>query len=156
MGQTSILWDSGLFCPLEETHMIPEIALHWRHNDHNGVSNHQPHGGLLNLLFRRRSKKTSKLHFTGLCVGKSPGPVNSLHKGPVTQKMFPFDDVIMVRKWISVAIYIILVAIFYIWCIWYKNDWEYLYVAMVQQLWKAMRCMPFIWHVIYLGNMPAI
>ena len=23
------------------------------------------------------------------------GPVNSLHKGPVTQKMFPFDDVIM-------------------------------------------------------------
>ena len=23
------------------------------------------------------------------------GPVNSLHKGPVTQKMFPFNDVIM-------------------------------------------------------------
>ena len=25
--------------------------------------------------------------------------VNSLHKGPVTQKMFPFDDVIMSRHW---------------------------------------------------------
>ena len=25
-------------------------------------------------------------------------PVNSLHKGPVTQKMFPFDDVIMFRE----------------------------------------------------------
>ena len=44
---------------------------------------------------RRRSKKTSKLRITGLCAGNSPGPVNSLHKGPVTRKMFPFDDVIM-------------------------------------------------------------
>ena len=50
-------------------------SLHWRHNDHDGVSNHQPHGCLLNRLFRRRSKKTSKLRVTGLCVGNSPGPV---------------------------------------------------------------------------------
>ena len=41
-------------------------------------------------------KKTSKLRVTGLCVGNSPVPMNSLHKGPVTQKMFPFDDVIMI------------------------------------------------------------
>ena len=75
------------------------ISLHWRHNDHDGVSNHQPHGCLLNRLFRRRSKKTSKLRVTGLCVGNSPGPVNSPHKGPVTRKMFPFDDVIMIRLW---------------------------------------------------------
>ena len=72
-------------------------TLHWRHNDHDGVSNHQPHGCLLNRLFRRRSKKTSKLRVTGLCVGNSPGPVNSPHKGPVTRKMFPFNDVIMSR-----------------------------------------------------------
>ena len=71
------------------------IALHWRHNDHDGVSNHQPHDCLLNRLFRRRSRKTSKLRVTGLCVGTSPGPVISPHKGPVTRKMFPFDDVIM-------------------------------------------------------------
>ena len=32
-----------------------------------------------------------------LCVGNSPWPVNSPHKGPVTRKMFPFDDVIMVN-----------------------------------------------------------
>ena len=70
-------------------------ALHWRHNDHDGVSNHQPDGCLLNRLFRRRSKKTSKLRVTDLCVENSPGPVNSPHKGPVTRKMFPFDDVIM-------------------------------------------------------------
>ena len=71
------------------------LALHWRHNDHDDVSNHQPHGCLLNRLFRRISKKTSKLRVTGLCVGNSPGPVNSPHKWPVTRKMFPFDDVIM-------------------------------------------------------------
>ena len=70
-------------------------SLHWRHNDHDGVSNHQPYGCVLNRLFRRRSKKKSKLRVTGLCVGNSPGPVNSPHKGPVTRKMFPFDDVIM-------------------------------------------------------------
>ena len=70
-------------------------TLQWRHNDHDGVSNHQPHGCLLNRLFGRRSKKASKLRATGLCAGKSPGPVNSPHKGPVTRKMFPFDDVIM-------------------------------------------------------------
>ena len=70
-------------------------ALHCRYNDHDGVSNHQSHGCLLNRLFRRRSKKTSKIRVTGLCVGNSPGPVNSPHKGPVTRKMFSFDDVIM-------------------------------------------------------------
>ena len=82
MQVTTTLWIRGL-------------TLQWRHNDHDGVANHQPHGCLLNRLFRRRSKKTSKLRVTGLCVGNSPGPVNSPHKRPVTRKMFPFDDVIM-------------------------------------------------------------
>ena len=75
----------------------PCAPLHWRHNDHDGVSNHQPRGCLFNRLFRCRSKKTSKLRVTGLCAGNSSGPVNSPHKGPVTRKMFPFDDVIMLR-----------------------------------------------------------
>ena len=70
-------------------------TLRWRHNDHDCVSNHQPRHCLLNRLFGRRSKKTSKLRVTGLCVGNSPRPVNSPHKGPVTRKMFPFDDVII-------------------------------------------------------------
>ena len=48
-------------------------ALHWRHSGRISVSNHQPHDYLLNRLFRRRSKKTSKLHVTGLCAGNSPG-----------------------------------------------------------------------------------
>ena len=36
------------------------------------VSIHQPHDCILNRLFRRRSKKTSKLRVTGLCAGNSP------------------------------------------------------------------------------------
>ena len=43
------------------------FSLQWRHNDHDGVSNHQPRGCLLNRLFRRRSKKTSKFRVTSLC-----------------------------------------------------------------------------------------
>ena len=47
--------------------------LQWRHNGRDSVSNHQPHDCLLNRLFRRRSKKTSRLRTTGLCAGISPG-----------------------------------------------------------------------------------
>ena len=47
-------------------------TLHWRHNGHDGVSDHQPHDCLLNRLFRRRLKKASKLRVTGLCEGHSP------------------------------------------------------------------------------------
>ena len=49
------------------------ISLRWRHNGRDCVSNHQPHHCLLSRLFRRRSKKTSKLRVTGLCAGNSPG-----------------------------------------------------------------------------------
>ena len=47
-------------------------SLQWRHNWYDSVSNHQLRDCLLNRLFRRRSKKTSKLRVTGLCVGNSP------------------------------------------------------------------------------------
>ena len=46
--------------------------LHWRHTERDGVSNHQTNDCLLNCLFRRRSKKTSKLRVTSLCAGNSP------------------------------------------------------------------------------------
>ena len=46
-------------------------TLLWRQNDRGGVSDHQPYDCLLSRLFKRRSKKTSKLRVTGLCVGNS-------------------------------------------------------------------------------------
>ena len=49
------------------------IPLQWRHNGHDGVLNHQPHHCLLDRLFGRRSKKTSKLCVIGLCAENSPG-----------------------------------------------------------------------------------
>ena len=117
-------------------------TLQWRHNERDGVSNHQPHDCLLNRLFRRRSRKRLKLRVTGLCAGNSPATggfpaqrasnaenvsiwwrhhgkhqssaslafvrgiqrwsMNSPRKGPVTWKMFPFDDVIMIITKITV------------------------------------------------------
>ena len=50
------------------------FSLQWRNNGLNGISNHQPYECLLNHLFRHKSKKTSKLHITGLCAGNSPVP----------------------------------------------------------------------------------
>ena len=48
------------------------LTLRWRHNERDGVSNHQPHDCLLYRLFRCRSKKISKLRVTCLCAGNSP------------------------------------------------------------------------------------
>ena len=71
-------------------------SIRWRHNERDGVSNHQPRDCLLKSLFRRRSKETSKLCVTGLCAGNSHWwQVNSPHKGTVTRRRLPFDDVIM-------------------------------------------------------------
>ena len=47
-------------------------------------------------------RKKSKLRVTGLCEGNSPWPVISPHKGPVTGKMLPFDDVIMEHPFLLV------------------------------------------------------
>ena len=48
------------------------FSLQWRHNGRDAVSNYLPHECLLNRLFRRRSKKTSKLRVTGLCARNWP------------------------------------------------------------------------------------
>ena len=51
-----------------------QCTLQWHHNGRDSVSNHQPHDCLLNRLFRRTSKKTSKLRVTGLCAGTGEFP----------------------------------------------------------------------------------
>ena len=53
-------------CYIEWEHLYCHIM------GRDSVSNHQPDDYLLNRLFRRRSKKTSKLRVTGLCAGNSP------------------------------------------------------------------------------------
>ena len=48
------------------------IPLQWHHNGRDSISNHQRLDSLLNRLFSRIRKKTSKLCVTGLCVWNSP------------------------------------------------------------------------------------
>ena len=79
-------------CPL---YLDKSYALQWRHNQPDGVSNHRRLVCLLSRLFRRRSKKISKLRVTGLCEGNSPVTGEFPAEKPVTRKMFPFDDVIV-------------------------------------------------------------
>ena len=47
-------------------------SLQWRHNEPDGVSNHQPHDVYSTVYSRRRSKKISQPRVTGLCEGNSP------------------------------------------------------------------------------------
>ena len=57
---------------ISRVHLVSLSILQWRHNECDGISDHQPHDCLLKRLFRRRSKKISKLCVTGLCAGNSP------------------------------------------------------------------------------------
>ena len=61
-----------IWIALKGHHLHTWSPLLWRHNGCDGVSNHQPHGCLLNRSFKHRSKKTSKLRVAGLCAGNSP------------------------------------------------------------------------------------
>ena len=98
-----------------------DCSWQWRHNGRDCVSNHQLHDCLLNRLFRRRSKKTSKFHVTGVCAG------NSLVTGEfptqmVTRRMFPFDDVIMypgTRPFSSTTVTHLNIG-----CQWLKGTWS--------------------------------
>ena len=47
-------------------------------------------------VYSGADQKISNLCVTGLCEENSPVTVNSQHRGPVTRKMLPFDDAIMV------------------------------------------------------------
>ena len=94
-----------------------DTTLQWRHNERNGVSNHRCFDCLFNRLFRRRSKKTSKLRVTGRCEGIHRWLVNSPHKGPVTRKMCPFDDVIVTNALSSQSYSMIMYIM-------YKDVWK--------------------------------
>ena len=70
-------------------------ALHWHHNGSDGISNHQPL--IVNSNFHTGEGQRKHQSSTSLALvwGIDRWPVNSPHKWPVTQKMYPFDDAIM-------------------------------------------------------------
>ena len=63
-------WEYDLKMP--PSYRMIYSSLRWRHNERDGVSNQQLHDRLPKPLFRRRSRKTSKLRVTGLCEANSP------------------------------------------------------------------------------------
>ena len=72
-------------------------SLLWRHNGHSSVLNHQPYDCLHNRYSDADQSKHQSCASLAFVWGINRGPVNSPHKWPVTRKMFPFDDVIMLH-----------------------------------------------------------
>ena len=67
-------------------------------------------------------------------------PVHSPHKGPVTRKMFPFDDVIMIILWVIFTIYPPKTNMVQLWCV----GWNYLlYSAILQTQFSNAFCKTF-------------
>ena len=73
-------------------------SLQRRHNGRDGVSNHNRLDFLLYCLFRRRSKKTSKLRVTGLCEGNPPVTGGFLSQRISNAEIFPSDDLIKTAR----------------------------------------------------------
>ena len=69
--------------------LLSSQALQLRHKERYGVSHQQRLDCSFSRLFMHRSKKTSNLRVTGLCVeGIHRRPIISPYKEPVTRKMF--------------------------------------------------------------------
>ena len=98
----SIPWLLLSWLIISSGHQQQGHSLQWRHNLNSrvimGVMSSQITS--LTILYstvcsgvdQRKQQSSVSLAFVR---GIHRGPVNSPHKGPVTRKMFPFDDVIM-------------------------------------------------------------
>ena len=71
------------------------ITLQCRHNECDGVSNHQPHDCLLSIYLDADQRKHQSSASLAFVRGIHRWPVNSPHKRPVTRKIFPIDDIII-------------------------------------------------------------
>ena len=76
-------------------------SLLWRHNERDGVSNHQPHDHnqpFIQAQIKENFKAPRHCPLCGEFTGDwwiPPGTGEFPAQRPVTRKMFPFDDVIM-------------------------------------------------------------
>ena len=76
-------------------YLVNLTPLQWRHNGRRGVPNYQQLDGLFNYLFELTLEKKQSGRYRLFMRGIHWWPVDSPHKGPVTQKAFPVRDVIM-------------------------------------------------------------
>ena len=93
--QSSCLWCS---CDITLMYSNNDCTLQWRHNGPDGDPNHWRLGCLPSVCSgadQREHQSSASL----ACVWKiHRWPVSSPHKGPVTRKMVPFDDVIILEN----------------------------------------------------------
>ena len=76
------------------------LTLQWRHNERDGVPDHQPHDFLLSPFIQAQIKtKTSKLRVTGLREGNSSVTGEFPAERPVTRKSFH----LMTSSWNNVS-----------------------------------------------------
>ena len=105
------------------------------------ITSRSPPDCLLNRLFRRRSKKTSKLRVTGLYVS---GPMTSPHKWPVTRKMFLIGDAIMLSHCREVSYGNIFKELHFIWVYWVAGN--FLGYGLMYNMINYFNCRD-MWHV---------
>ena len=101
--------------------------LQWRHNWHDGVLAHQPHDCLPTVYSRANQRKHQSSASLAIVWGIHRWPVNSRHKGPVTRKMFSFDDVIMPSL---LCIYIFLIGS--------RSSWQIFSPMYVVMIWSGV------------------
>ena len=74
---------------------IMRRSLQWCHSKCDSASNHRCRDCSFTRLFRRRSKKASKLRVTCLCEGNPSVTGGFPFQGASNAEIFPFDSVIM-------------------------------------------------------------
>ena len=118
-GHTECLWG--------EAHLTCR-TLQWRHNERDGVSNRQPHDCLPKRLFRRRSKKTSKLPATGLCEGNSPVtsefPTQRANNADNFTIWWRHHDMARIPSWPAALLG----------CSWFMFFWKYFWLATLKEM----------------------
>ena len=85
----------NMYARAEVAQDVLNLALRWRHNGLDGVSNHQitiVYSIIYSDADQRKHQSSASLVFVRVI---RRGQVNYPHKWPVTRKMFPFHDVIM-------------------------------------------------------------
>ena len=95
-GITGVIWSM-----LTVTSKPGFLSLRWRHNERDGQRSIVG-TTVCSGADQRKHQSSASLAFGR---GINRWPVNSPRKGPVTRRMFPFDDVIMFyRYWIRIEL----------------------------------------------------
>ena len=89
--------------------LVRRKTVQWRHIAYDDISNYQPPDCLFNRLFEAQIKESIKAPRRWPFVrGIRRWPLNSPNKEPVTRKVFPFDDVIMILNSVPVIKYFLI------------------------------------------------